>query len=342
MTSIIKKYKWPLLILCGILIAASVFVYSKLFSANTAFSQNEIYVLIYENTDWQTWLDSQDSAEIVRDKLSFSLIARLKKIKTIRTGRYKFIRGMSNNEMINMLRIARQAPVKIRIDNTANIYELAGKLGKNLKSDSAAFAAAFTSSEKFNSLGFSGDRIACLIRPDTYEFYWTMTPGEFLDKMYEYHTRFFDDANLEKAKQLNLTPAEAYILASIVKAETAKKEEAPKIAGLYLNRLRIGMALESDPTAVFAAGLKHMARVKGVTEIDSPYNTYNQPGLPPGPINFAEELYLEAVLNPEKHNYIFMCAQPGNTGYHNFSVSFEQHKEYARLYRKWLDEQGIR
>lgn len=343
MKSLLKKYKW---VIAGLGIAAAIagiYTYSILYSSNTSNTSDPVIVFIPNQIEWQNWLGSDPQNIPIDDINAFKLTARIKGFKNIKPGRYKFKPGMSNNEIINMLRIGRQDPVRIRIDDTSNLYELAGRLGAALQNDSTQFINAFISASKYSSEGFSNEKIACLIYPDTYDFFWTMTPEEFLEKMYSYHKKYFTPEKIDLARKAGLSPQEVYILASIVKAETAKKEEAPKIAGLYLNRLRINKPLESDPTAVFAAGLDHMERVyNNVLQTESPYNTYRNSGLPPGPINFAETIYLDAVLKPESHNFLYMCAQPGNTGFHNFSTTFEQHKEYARIYRNWLNQKGIR
>lgn len=338
----ILKFKWLFLVF-GLLSAITVlYAYNLLYSSNTSITSDSIIVLIPETVDWKVWIDDNKNISPIKNTSSFAMAARIKGFKNIKAGRYKFSSGMSNNEMINMLRIGRQHPLRIRIDDTTNLYELAGRLGKSLKADSSAFITELFTTTKYSKEGFSGEKIACLIHPDTYDFFWTMTPQEFLEKMHSYHKKYFTEEKIKLASSLGLNPQEVYILASIVKAETAKKEEAPKIAGLYLNRLRINMPLQSDPTAVFAAGLKHMQRVVGILDIDSPYNTYEYKGLPPGPINFVEEVYLDAVLKPEQHEYLYMCAQPENTGFHNFSRTFDQHSEYARIYRNWLNKNGIR
>ena len=341
MKSYLLKFKWWIGTFLLLLVVAAIYLNSILFASNSTITKDHVIVIIPNAIEWQSWINSSTFEIPVKNKNSFALIARFKDFKTIKAGRYKFLRGMSNNEMINMLRIGKQEPLRIRIDDTVNLFELAARLGKSLKADSTAFMTEFESTSEYSEEGFSGEKIACLIHPDTYDFFWTMTPKEFLEKMFHYHKKYFSEEKTKIAVSMGLTVQEVYILASIVKAETAKKEEAPKIAGLYLNRLKIGMPLQSDPTVVFAAGIKHMKRVTGILATDSPYNTYLYQGLPPGPINFVENIYLDAILNPEKSEYLYMCAQPGNTGYHNFSESFKQHTEYARIYREWLNQNGI-
>ena len=314
--------------------------YSMLYSSNTAFSEKEQILFIQDETNLSDWLESNES-DFIENKSSFSAVSNIKKFNRLKPGRYKIRRGAGNNTIINMLRSGNQSPLTIRIDDTHRLDQLASKLGKNLRSDSAAFMTLFASDDIQKNYGLNYLTLPSLIIPDTYEFFWTMTPDEFLLKMKKVHDNYWTEENKALAQNIGLAPTSVCILASIVKAETAKKQEAPKIAGLYLNRLKIGMALQSDPTAVFGSE-EHVARVTGAhLNNDSPYNTYHITGLPPGPIDFCEPVYLDAVLHAEKHNFIFMCAQPGKTGFHNFSKTLDQHNVYRREYLNWLDSKGI-
>jgi UPF0755 protein len=336
-----KKFGIVLLIATVLVVGAITVGYSYLYHSNTNFSEKEIVILIREEINLENWLESNES-RFIDNKSSFRWIAGLKKFEKLKPGRYKIKQGTGNNAMINMLRSGNQTPITIRIDDTHRLDQLAGKLGKNLRSDSSAFMTFFSSEIVRDSFEMNYLTLPSLIIPDTYEFFWTMTPDEFLRKMKKIHDQYWTKEKQQKALVLGLNPIEVSILASIVKAETGKKEEAPKIAGLYLNRLRIGMALQSDPTTVFGSD-EHVSRVTGAhLRNDSPYNTYQIAGLPPGPIDFTEIVYLDAVLEAEKHNFIFMCAQPGNTGFHNFSRTLDQHNVYRRDYLNWLDSKGIR
>jgi UPF0755 protein len=177
---------------------------------------------------------------------------------------------------------------------------------------------------------------------NSYELFWNTTPEVFMKKMTDQHDAFWTAERKQKCSALNMSPAQVYTLASIVQSETAKQDEAPKVAGLYLNRLRQNIALQADPTVIFATGLDNISRVLlSDTHVDSPYNTYKHTGLPPGPICIIGTSYIDAVLNADQHNYVFMCAQPGNTGYHNFAVSYDQHLVYKKQYTNWLDSRGI-
>lgn len=339
-----KKIKWIGglgVFLVALAISVAYMFYGKIFAVNTVFHEDEKYLLVPESALFTKWLQLEENADIFRDTDVLRYTASLKKFSTLKPGRYAIKRGMDSNSIINMLRRGEQSPVKIRIDDVKTLEALAGKMGRNFRSDSLSFISTFGNEADYPADGYNKVTVACMIKPNTYEFYWTMTPEQFLSKMAEYNKRYWSEERIEKARLVSLTPIEATILASIVKAETAKVEEAPRIAGLYLNRLRINKPLESDPTAVFGAGLDHVSRVTEEISHSSEYNTYKRSGLPPGPINFPEEVYIEAVLNPEKNNFLYMCAQPGGSRLHNFTQSYDQHLVNRRQYTKWLDTQGI-
>jgi UPF0755 protein len=178
---------------------------------------------------------------------------------------------------------------------------------------------------------------------DTYEMFWTSSPENFFSRMNIQYDDFWTNEKDTLASRIGLTEHEVYVLASIVRGETANKDEAPEIAGLYLNRLKQDMLLQSDPTVLFGINTKEKRqRVRhDDLKFDSPYNTYLYKGLPPATIHIVEKTYIDAVLNAATHNYIFMCAQPGGTGKHNFAVTYEEHKQYAKAYQQYLDSIDI-
>ena len=330
-----------LIILMSAMIAIGLWSYRLLLSSNTQFDEPAKVIHIRKNTLLESWLATVD-ASFIKDPSSFSTVATLKKFKSMKPGRYRIKKGMSNRELINLLRSGNQEPISLRIDDVHNIEELSAKLGKYLMTDSLSFMTAFTNDSMCVAFGFDTESIACLIAPNTYDFYWTMTPDEFLQKMKNKYDRYWTSEKKEQAASIGLTPTQVIILGSIVKAETAKKEEATKIAGLYLNRLRIGMALQSDPTAVFGRKTHSQRVYLNDLRTDTPCNTYLHTGLPPGPIDFVEDIYTDAVLDSDKNNYLYMCAQPGGSGYHNFSSTLDQHNVYRRAYTMWLEKNGIR
>jgi UPF0755 protein len=342
MKKISKKLKLVLLLATFVGILVCAFFYFQVYAANTNLKDDAQIVYITDTLSVEDWINDPRQT-VVRNHASFLRVSGWKKLKTLTPGRYRFKKEMSNNAMINMLRIGSQAGITIRIDDCQNMFELAGRLGKYLQRDSTQFISVFRNQEICTKYNCEPLTLSCIVVPDTYEFLWTNTPEDILKRMDGIRKKYWNDDNLNKAKALRLSPNEVCILASIVKAECSKVDEAPKIAALYLNRLRIDMPLQADPTAVFASGLRGVDRVySNMTEVDSPFNTYRNKGLPPGPIRLVENVYLDAVLNPAKHDYLYMCAQPGSTGYHNFAKSYNQHLEYQRSYTDWLNKKGIR
>ena len=220
--------------------------------------------------------------------------------------------------------------------------DLAEKITKNLEISPETFLALLKDSAYIRKFGFEEATVMGMFIPNTYEIWWNTSAENLFDRMYKEYGNFWTEARLEKAKNLGLTQNEVSALASIVQAETQKADERPKVAGVYLNRLRINMALQADPTLVFAVGDFNLKRVLNVhKEIDSPYNTYKYPGLPPGPINLPEISALEAVLNYEDHDYLYFCAKEDFSGYHAFAKDYNEHMNNARRYQAALNRSKI-
>ena len=263
--------------------------------------------------------------------------------KSVKTGRYLLKKGMNTNQIVNILKSGRQTPLNVTFNNVRTREELAGKVSKYLITDSLSILNLFSDENQIKKFGFTTETFRTMFIPDTYEFYWTTSAEEFADRMKSEYDKFWNDDRRKKAEEINLTPAEVTTLASIVQAETAKKEEQNRIAGLYMNRLRRGQLLQADPTVKYAVGDFSLKRILNAhLEIDSPYNTYKYAGLPPGPINFPETTAIDAVLNYEKHNYLYMCAKEDFSGFHNFAVTFEEHSRNAAKYRTALDRNNIK
>ncbi len=315
------------------------------------------YVLIFRTNNIQVnseelWLSIKESISTsqmlqienlkIQNQLTWQLACRAKRIETIKPGRYRFTTGMSNSDIIRELRSGGKSTIQLRIDDTESLEELAGKLGKYLLNDSAYFMNAFEDGALLQAIGIKKEELAATIRPNTYEFYWNMNGKTFLTRMKSESDALWNSERKNKASSMALSPFEVVVLASIIKAETASEEEAPKIAGLYLNRLRIQMPLQSDPTTLF--GRKKSAQRVYLNDLqaESPYNTYLNNGLPPSPINFPETMYIDAVLNAENHDYLFMCAEPGGSGRHTFSRTLSDHEINRRKYIQWLEKKGIR
>jgi UPF0755 protein len=324
------------ILILGLLLAGSSYYYIFL-KANISSFETEFTFQVKRTSlasdVWQEWKLPLDNHS------TWQLATSLKRLREIRPGRYQFKKGMSNNDIIREFRSGGQATVKLRIDNVSSLDELAGRLGEALMHDSSHFMNAFENDTILSKLTIDKNNVASIIRPDTYEFYWTMDGSSFLKKMKEESTKLWNSSRISSSDQLGLNAHEVITLASIVKAETSNLGEAPRIAGLYLNRLRIGMPLQSDPTALFGRRKSSGRVYLNDIQSDTPYNTYKFAGLPPGPINFPESSYVDAVLHPEKHLYIYMCAEPGGTGKHRFATNLSEHEQNRAAYIKWLNNQ---
>ena len=264
-------------------------------------------------------------------------------IKNIKSGRYLIQDGMNNNELVNLLRSGRQTPVNVVFNNIRTKEEFAGKISHQLELDSAQIIEAMLDTAFLNPLNLNAFTVSSLFIPNTYEFYWNTTVTSFLSRMVAEHHHFWNESRQSKAKRLNLTKEEVVTLASIVEKETLQKSEQPVVAGLYLNRLKKSMKLQSDPTVIFAIGDFSIRRVlKKDLKYDSPYNTYKYKGLPIGPISIPSIRAIDAVLNYQKHEYLYMCAKEDFSGYHNFAKSVRQHYVNASKYRKALNDKNIK
>ncbi|MCB0689193.1 MAG: endolytic transglycosylase MltG, partial [Saprospiraceae bacterium] len=237
-----------------------------------------------------------------------------------------------------------QTPVNLVINNVRTINDLAGKIASQVEVDSSTLANYLKDPSFLNKFDLDAEDAMTLFIPNTYQVYWTVSPDALSERLSQEKIKFWESNDrVRKATDLNLTPAQVYTLASIVERETQAGKERPTVAGLYLNRLKQGIPLQADPTVVFATGIYDLRRVLNVhLEIDSPYNTYKYAGLPPGPIFMPSIQSIDAVLDAEKHDYLYMCARPDNSGLHAFAASLSAHNQNANRYRQWLNDRGIK
>ena len=305
--------------------------------------KSDYILIIPEDAEFQQVLDSLESAQILTDYKAFKWVAKKKGYrKAIKPGRYLLEKGMNTNTMVNMLRIGKQKPVNVTFNNIRFKEELAGSVSKYIRDDSISILQHLKDTALIEEMGFKPETFKVIFIPNTYEVYYTTSALDFIKRMQLEYYRFWNEERLAKAERLEMTPVEVVTLASIVQEETIKKEEKPVVAGLYINRLKRGIPLQADPTLKFALGDFSIRRVLNKhMEIDSPYNTYTNAGLPPGPINYPEISSIDAVLNYEQHNYLFMCAKEDFSGYHNFSRTITEHNRYANKYRSTLNENKI-
>jgi len=310
----------------------------------TAFSEPSKVLYIRTGAGLDEVIDSLEAIGAIEHAAGFRWLSERKNYTArVRPGRYRIEKGMSLNALVNRLRSGEQEPVRVTFANIAYVHELAGKLGRVLEPDSLDFLQAFMDPDLQREVGLNTETIISLFIPDTYEFWWTTTPEQFVKRMRRERDAFWNMERVRKANEHGLTPTEVATLASIVQSETVQMGDAPRIAGVYLNRLRIGMPLQADPTLKFALGLRDIQRVLNADkEVDSEYNTYKHTGLPPGPITMPEPRFIDAVLDAPRHDFLYFCARADLSGYSDFSKTYEQHLVNAKRYQKALNERGIR
>jgi UPF0755 protein len=318
--------------------------YNKIYGSNVVIN-DETILLIPTGTSYQELLNMLEQKGFVKDIEDFKWVAEQKEFNKVRPGRYRLSSEVSSyNDLVNFLRSAEQEPVMVTINSVRTINQLAGKVAPFFESDSADFCRAFNDEGIHNKYGFKSERFLTMFITNTYEFYWNTSAEDFVERMAVEYKKFWNDNRKAKASSLNLSQSDVSVLASIVQEEQNRfPDERPAIAGVYINRLKKGMKLEADPTLKFAWGDFALKRVLNRhKEINSPYNTYKYANLPPGPICLPETSSIEAVLNYEKHEYIFMCAKDDLSGYHSFAKTNAQHEQNARRYHKKLNELGIK
>lgn len=278
----------------------------------------------------------------LKDPYTFKTWADFRNLENnLKVGRYEFREGMNNRQMINYLKAGLQAPHRIQFHNVKNFQELAADLAADMDQDSADYYRVLVDDDFWRNRGVEDKDLRwAYIIPNTYEIYYTNTPREVLIRLVEERERFWNDERVRKAEAIGLSPDEVSILASIVQGETYMVDEMPTVAGLYLNRLERGIRLECDATVKFAWEIEHpedrpvRTVLTAMLDFIHPYNTYQVDGLPPGPLSIPEVQAIEAVLNREEHNYIFMMADPDRVGYHKFARTLSEHNQNVQYYRR--------
>ena len=340
-----KKFMLVFLIAGSVLtISLTFYFYQVFFSPNTLWESKEAYLLeIPTGAVYAQVANQLYDEKVINEALSFSFVAKILGYQEgVKSGLYRIEPNMNNLDLVRMLRAGRQVPVKITFNNIRTKEELAKKITANLEVSEEQFLALLQDSVYIRSFEFEEETILSLFIPNTYEFWWNTSATGLFDRMHEEYQKFWTEERKLKAAALGLSQKEVSTLASIVQAESQKSDERPRIAGVYLNRLRMGMPLQADPTLVFAAGDFTIKRVTAKQmAIDSPYNTYKYTGLPPGPINLPDLNSLDAVLNTEKHDYLYFCAKADFSGYHSFAVGYNEHLSNARRYQQALNAANI-
>ncbi len=315
--------------------------YKDRFKGNVEINDSaEVYVCLPTQAPIDTLLVRIKNTGTLKDMASFEKTARKGDLaKKYKPGRYQLKNGMTNHELVQLFKSGKQTPVKVTFHYARTVNHLAGKLNRKLEADSIGLVKFWNDHTKMKELyGIEPPQIPMLFLPNTYEFYWNTDAREFTDKMFKEYEKFWNDERKAKAEKLGLTPAQVVTLASIVQSEQTKyKEEWPIIAKLYLNRLKTGMFLQADPTVIYAIGDFTITRVlERHLAFESPYNTYLHTGLPPGPIMITEGECIDAVLNPDDNDFIYMCAKEDFSGRHNFTASYAEHNRNAAKYRTAL------
>lgn len=323
------------------------FIYNAAFANNTAFNNDVAHVFVPTNARMADVMESV--GPLLRDEKSFLSVASQKGYDAnIKPGHFIITKGMSNNDIINVLR-STNVPVNIKFNNQERLEDLAGNISRQIEADSASLLNAMRDSLFLKEIGLNKDTALSLYVPNTYEFYWNTSAEQFRDRMKKEYERFWTEPRLEKARALNLTREQVISLAAIVQKETAKVDERPRVAGVYLNRLKAGMLLQADPTVIYAmkrSSGDYDQIIKRVLyadlELDSPYNTYKYSGIPPGPITMPDISSINAVLNPESHDYYYFVADVTNFGYHKFAKNLAQHNANKTEYVRWVNSQGLK
>ncbi len=307
-------------------------------------SDEDFYLLIPTGATYQRVLDSLNHHKLINDQTSFRFLAKLMKYpELVKAGRYRLQPDLGNYDAIKLLRAGNQTPVRLTFNNIRLKSDLVHKVGTKFEFDSVRFAHMLDDPKTAQFYGFTPQTILAMFIPNTYEVFWTTPADKLLGRMKTEYDNFWNPVRREQASKLNLSPVEVSVLASIVEAETKSAAEKPRVAGVYLNRLRASMPLQADPTVIYAIGdfgIKRLLRRQMM--FDSPYNTYVHTGLPPGPINLPDPRSIDAVLNAESHQYLYFCASPDLNGTHLFATNFTDHMANARLYQQALDRLGIK
>jgi UPF0755 protein len=305
--------------------------------------KTEVFIQIPTGSNFETVKKELYSNGIIVHRRNFELVSKIKKYPaSIKPGRYKLTNDMGNFKIVRLLRSGNQEPLDVIFNNIRTPEQLAGRIATQIEADSTSIIGLINNNQFLDSLGVTRNSVFTILIPNTYEFYWNTSARAFLTRMKRESETFWSGNREAQLAKINMNRHEVITLASIVEKETNMNDEKARVAGVYMNRLRQGWLLEADPTLVFAHGDFEMKRVLNIhKEIDSPYNTYKNRGLPPGPICLPSISSIEAVLKYENHDYMFFCASDDFSGYHSFAKTIEQHAVNANRYRAALNRRKI-
>ena len=303
----------------------------------------EVTVVVPPGATFEQVMDTLRKHEVLKSEATFRKTAEALKYKTIRIGKYDISGCRTNLDLVRLLRRGQHYPVKFTFNNVRTVEQLVERVGYKFFFEPGELSGLLHDANYMKQFGLSDTTAVCLFIPNTYEIYYDITAGEFLDRMNGYYQEFWNEKRKATASEIGLTPVQVATLASIVEEENMRPSEKAIIAGLYINRLNKGMLLQSDPTVKFAIGDFARKRILNTDlQVDSPYNTYKYKGLPPGPIRIPEASTMDSVLHYRHHNYLYMCAKEDFSGYHNFTASAAEHARNAARYRAALNARNIK
>ena len=319
--------------------------YNKFYKPNTSFEDESIFLYVMKG-DSLAFRDSI-SKYIKSEKTFYKAAEKLDYLKNQKTGRYKISKDIGNNKIVNSLKF-NNTPVNVTFNNQERIENLAGIVSKQIYEDSTSLVKAFRDRQFLENNNLNEQSVLSIFIPNSYNIYWNTTPEDFRDRMLAEYNKFWNKDRSEKAKKLGLTKLEVISLASIVQIESRKNDERPRVAGLYINRINERMRLQADPTVIYSLKKyynNYDTIIRRVLyrdlEINSEFNTYKIRGIPPGPITMPDISAIDAVLNHENHNYLFMVADPSNRGYHLFASDIDGHNRNKKAYIRWINSKGI-
>lgn len=343
-----KKIITVIVVLLALGLSVGAYFYNRLYMPNVEINDSDkAYIFINENAEFQEVVDSLKP--FLGNVSSFTQVAELKKYPSlIKYGKYEIHNNWSNIELVDYLRSGNQSEVKLVFNYANSIEHMAGKVSKQISADSLEILEYVYSDDFLKENNFTKENVPAIFIPNTYNVYWNTSAKTFVDRMLKEYRKFWTEKRIARAKEIKLTPMEVSILASVVQKETSQKSERKVIAGLYMNRLNNNWRMESCPTVLYAIEKESNFTIKrnrllyDDLEIVTPYNTYKNSGLPPGPISIPEKDAIDDVLHYEKNSYFYMSASVDNPGFNVFAKSLRQHNINAKKYQAWLNKQNIK
>ena len=310
--------------------------------------EKDVVVYVPTGSDKETLVDVLDTVTAHPRFLSYFSSVAADRYGNPNPGKFTIKAGSSNFDMLRYIYTSRGEEVRVTYNSLRRIEDLAGVVSRQIEADSLSIIEAIRDTSFLSANGYDIKTVLSLFIPDTYHYYWNTSAQQFLDRCVKEHKKFWNAERLKKAETMGMTPLQVVTLASIVESETVKADEQPRVAGLYMNRLKKGILLQSDPTVIYAILQVEPSRypIRRVylsdLKIDSPYNTYRHRGLPPSPIRIPSRGAIESTLNYENNSYIYMCASPERVGYHAFARNLSEHNKNRRAYIRWINSRNIK